>query len=70
VSARAKDALPQEEEASPELDESVLPPGQRDRSGFWMPAGYDDPTTLVRRRRRRVGPRRAQGADEQEPATA
>jgi hypothetical protein len=33
--------------------ESVLPPGQRDRSGFWYPAGYADPQTLVRRRLRR-----------------
>ncbi|HET8946407.1 MAG TPA: hypothetical protein VFQ07_05450 [Candidatus Polarisedimenticolia bacterium] len=38
--------------------ESVLPPGQRDRTGFWYPAGYADPQTLVRRR-----PRRAHGAD-------
>ena len=37
--------------------ESVLPPGQRDRSGFWYPAGYADPQTLVRRR-----PRRGNGA--------
>jgi hypothetical protein len=36
--------------------ESVLPPGQRDRTGFWYPAGYADPQTLVRRR-----PRRGQG---------
>jgi hypothetical protein len=36
-------------------DESVLPPGQRDRSGFWYPEGYADPATLVRRRPRRVG---------------
>ena len=35
-------------------DESVLPPGQRDRTGFWYPAGYADPGTLVRRRPRRV----------------
>jgi|KBSSwiStaDraftv2_1062776.scaffolds.fasta_scaffold997029_2 hypothetical protein len=33
--------------------ESVLPPGQRDRTGFWYPAGYADPQTLVRRRPRR-----------------
>jgi len=37
--------------------ESVLPPGQRDRTGFWYPAGYADPQTLVRRR-----PRRSHGA--------
>ena len=35
--------------------ESVLPPGQRDRTGFWYPAGYEDPATLVRRRPRRAG---------------
>ena len=55
-------------ESSPETDESVLPPGQRDRSGFWMPVGYEDPRTLVRRRRRRTGVSRALGSDEQEPA--
>ena len=36
-------------------DESVLPPGQRDRTGFWYPEGYADPATLVRRRPRRAG---------------
>lgn len=35
------------------VEESVLPPGQRDGSGFWYPAGYNDPKTLVRPRRRR-----------------
>ena len=35
--------------------ESVLPPGQRDRTGFWYPAGYEDPATMVRRRPRRAG---------------
>jgi hypothetical protein len=35
-------------EASPEG--SFLPPGQRDRSGFWFPLGYEHPRTLVRRR--------------------
>ena len=34
-------------------EDSVLPPGQRDPSGFWYPAGYDEPRTLVRRRPRR-----------------
>jgi hypothetical protein len=58
------------QEASGELPESVLPPGQRDRNGFWLPTGYDDPRSLVRRRRRRVGERRLVGADEQEPVTA
>ncbi|HYV19506.1 MAG TPA: hypothetical protein VFC25_10825 [Verrucomicrobiae bacterium] len=38
--------------------ETVLPPGQRDRTGFWYPAGYADPQTLVRRR-----PRRSHSAD-------
>ena len=64
MSARVKEELP-------EPDESVLPPGQRDRTGFWMPTGYEDPRTLVRRRRRRVGARLTRAADEQEPgATA
>lgn len=35
------------------VEESVLPPGQRDRSGFWYPAGYNNPKALVRPRRRR-----------------
>jgi hypothetical protein len=43
-------------------DESVLPPGQRDRSGFWYPAGYSDPSTLARRRGRRSVP-----AEDDEP---
>jgi hypothetical protein len=34
------------------VEDSVLPPGQRDRSGFWYPAGYSDPRKLVRPRRR------------------
>ncbi|HKQ98590.1 MAG TPA: hypothetical protein VJV75_12005 [Candidatus Polarisedimenticolia bacterium] len=46
----------------------MLPPGQRDRSGFWMPEGYEDPRTLVRRRRRRLGGRRGVTPEEQEPA--
>jgi hypothetical protein len=36
------------------VEETVLPPGQRDGSGFWSPAGYSDPKTLVRTRRRRL----------------
>lgn len=44
-------------------DESVLPPGQRDRTGFWFPAGYADPSTLARRRSRRSAP----AGDEDEP---
>ncbi len=36
------------------VEESVLPPGQRDGSGFWYPAAYSDPTALVRPRRRRL----------------
>lgn len=35
------------------VEESVLPPGKRDDSGFWYPSGYSDPSTLVRPRRRR-----------------
>ncbi len=35
------------------VEESVLPAGQRDDSGFWYPSGYSDPSTLVRPRRRR-----------------
>jgi hypothetical protein len=35
---------------------SFLPPGQRDRSGFWFPLGYEHPRTLVRRRARRAEP--------------
>ena len=62
MSARAKPALP-------DPDESVLPPGQRDRSGFWLPVGYDDPRTLVRRRRRRAADV-AVVEDEPEPAGA
>ena len=38
----------------PEDDDSVLPPGRRDTSGFWYPLHCDDPRTLVRRRTRRV----------------
>ena len=41
--------------AEPVGDDSVLPPGQRDGSGFWLPQGCDDPRDLVRRRGRRVG---------------
>jgi len=33
--------------------DEVLPPGKRDASGFWYPAAYSDPRTLVRRRVRR-----------------
>ena len=39
----------------PAADGQVLPPGQRDRSGFWFPLGYQDPSTLVRRRGSRRG---------------
>jgi hypothetical protein len=45
VSARTKDRDRSD-------DESVLPPGQRDPSGFWFPAAYADPSTMARRRRR------------------
>ena len=44
-------------------DESVLPPGQRDRTGFWLPQGHENPSSLVRRRRAR----RAGDALSQEP---
>src|SRR5947209_7616244 len=27
-------------------DESTLPPGQRDSSGFWFPAGYSGPAEI------------------------
>ncbi len=36
------------------VEESVLPPGQRDDTGFWYPAGYSEPRMLVRPRRRRL----------------
>jgi len=36
----------------PVEEDSVLPPGQRDRSGFWYPKGYLDPRSLIRRKRR------------------
>lgn len=56
MSARTKDRQRSD-------DESVLPPGQRDRSGFWFPAGYADPSTLARRRTRHG----ASVRDEDEP---
>lgn len=55
MSARSKDRERSD-------DESVLPPGQRDRSGFWFPVGYSDPRTLARRRGRRGAP-----AEDDEP---
>lgn len=33
---------------------TVLPPGQRDTSGFWFPHGYSDPRLLIRRRGKRT----------------
>jgi hypothetical protein len=36
-----------------QVDESVLPPGQRDLSGFWLPQGHENGRSLVRRRRSR-----------------
>ena len=42
------------------VEESVLPPGQRDDSGFWYPSGYNDPSMLVRPRRRRRNPEPAE----------
>jgi len=35
------------------VEDSILPPGQRDDSGFWYPSGYSDAGTLVRPRQRR-----------------
>lgn len=43
-------------DADPEFEDTVLPPGQRDPSGFWYPMGYRDPKSLVRRRGRRHAP--------------
>jgi hypothetical protein len=37
-----------------QVDDSVLPPGQRDRTGFWLPQGHENPSSLVRRRRSRA----------------
>jgi len=51
------------ETADPGQDDSVLPPGWRDGTGFWLPLGYDDPGTLVRRRRTRGGRPPAGDAD-------
>jgi hypothetical protein len=59
VSVRSKNAQPVPEE-------TVLPPGQRDRTGFWVPSGYDDPRTLVNRRVRRT--RRGSGAVDDDAA--
>jgi hypothetical protein len=42
-----------------------LPPGQRDRSGFWLPQGHENPSSLVRRRRSRA----AGDTGRQEPET-
>ena len=33
---------------------TILPPGQRDTSGFWFPNGYRDPRSLIRRRGKRT----------------
>ncbi|HEU4403244.1 MAG TPA: hypothetical protein VFT43_14200 [Candidatus Polarisedimenticolia bacterium] len=35
-------------------DESCLPPGQRDRSGFWFPAGYGVPADIFTDEQRRL----------------
>src|SRR5207245_2854129 len=55
---------------SSDPEESALPPGQRDTSGFWFPAGYDTPADIFtplqrelqenqrRIQRRRVGSKR------------
>ena len=48
----------------PSPEGSFLPPGQRDRSGFWFPLGYEHPRTLVRRRsKHRTEPRQRQHAE-------
>ena len=52
--------------AQPAPEETVLPPGQRDRTGFWVPSGYDDPRTLVNRRVRRT--RLGSGGNDDAPA--
>jgi hypothetical protein len=36
-----------------QAEDSVLPPGQRDGSGFWLPQGHENARSLVRRRRSR-----------------
>lgn len=48
-------------------DESALPPGQRDNSGFWFPAGYDKPADIftplqreLQENQRRIQRRRVQ----------
>ena len=33
---------------------TLLPPGQRDTSGFWFPSGYTEPRSLIRRRGKRT----------------
>jgi len=48
----------------PVAEGSVLPPGQRDRSGFWFPLGYEDPRTMVRRRTPNRGATRPHARDE------
>jgi hypothetical protein len=58
----------QPKEADPGQDDSVLPPGWRDRTGFWLPLGYEDPRTLVRRRRRAGRAPKADAADPVMPA--
>lgn len=44
----------------PGQEGSVLPPGRRDRSGFWYPLGCTDLRTLAKRRR--AGGRKKQPA--------
>ncbi len=54
-----------------QVDESVLPPGERDRTGFWLPKGHENPTSLVRRRRsRRAGDTRIQDPESAGEASA
>ena len=61
---------PRNKNTEPATDESVLPPGQRDRSGFWLPLGYTEARTLVSRRLRRGRPASSgdDGEDEASPS--
>lgn len=39
-------------------EETLLPPGKRDLTGFWFPLDCGDPSSLVSRRARRLRARR------------
>jgi hypothetical protein len=52
----------------------VLPPGQRDRDGFWFPAGREDPADLFTPQQRRAQERqrelhRTRGKEPKPPPT-